>query len=498
MNTIHIRQAGISVPTLLFENLSLTINSHDHFGLVAGNGGGKTSLLRCIAGLAELTTGTISCSRGMRLSFVEQKVPSDLLNLTLIEAIRQALPCAEQDDGLWRVEVVLDELEAPSELRQKMICELSGGWQRLALIARAWVGEPDTLLLDEPTNHLDLNKIKLLERWITTSMRQIPIIISSHDRSFLDACTTHTLFLRPGISKIYHHPYSKARHLLHEDDRADVDKLEREMKEAERLRQSAKELKNIGINSRSDSAQKKSKQMAQRAAEIEQKFKPPHKEYSGDIKLNSCETHARVLLSFDDIVVCKPDGSALFRTGRLKIFQGERIIILGHNGAGKSCFINMINRVVQESENIEGVRRHPTLVLGYADQQMSQLPDHDTPFDFLTSKFQLGDQKIRTLLAGSGFPVMQQTRLIGEFSLGQKARLGLLVLRLIQPNFYLLDEPTNHMDISGQEKLEEEILAQDATCIIVSHDRSFVKAIGTRYLLIYRGKLVESERSKIF
>jgi ATPase subunit of ABC transporter with duplicated ATPase domains len=97
-------------------------------------------------------------------------------------------------------------------------------------------------------------------------------------------------------------------------------------------------------------------------------------------------------------------------------------------------------------------------------------------------------------LAGVGFPVEQQCRPISQFSSGQKARLGMLVLRLTEPNFYLLDEPTNHVDIQGQEKLESEILAQESTCILVSHDRSFVETIGTRYLTIDKGRLVESDR----
>ena len=191
--------------------------------------------------------------------------------------------------------------------------------------------------------------------------------------------------------------------------------------------------------------------------------------------------------------MCKPDGQVLFRTGKLKIFQGERVVILGQNGAGKSQFVGLIHRAIENRDTVPGVRCHPTIVLGYADQQMSQLPDRETPFDFITTRFRLGDQRSRTLLAGAGFPVAQQMRLIGQFSLGQKARLGMLALRLTQPNFYLLDEPTNHVDIAGQEKLEAEILAQEATCILVSHDRKLVSTIGTRYLLIDKGRLIEGD-----
>jgi ATPase subunit of ABC transporter with duplicated ATPase domains len=116
-------------------------------------------------------------------------------------------------------------------------------------MARAWVTEPDILLLDEPTNHLDLEKLVLLEEWINTTARQIPVVIASHDRDFLDACTTKTLFLRPEASVIFNHPYRRARALLDEHDAAEEAQQDKTLREARRLRQSANELRNIGINS---------------------------------------------------------------------------------------------------------------------------------------------------------------------------------------------------------------------------------------------------------
>ena len=107
------------------------------------------------------------------------------------------------------------------------------------------------------------------------------------------------------------------------------------------------------------------------------------------------------------------------------------------------------------------------------------------------SILRLGDQRSRSLLAGAGFPVDRQSQPISRFSPGQRARLGLLALRLAEPNFYLLDEPTNHVDIAGQEALESEIVERAATCVLVSHDRQFVRAVGTRFLLIEAGTLRE-------
>jgi len=490
MSFISLRQVGVFTSEPLFQNISLTIAEGCRIGVVAGNGGGKTTLLRCIAGLAEPSEGEITCSRGIRLGYVEQDVPTAFLDQTLYECLRTALPTDQQSED-WRVDVLLASFEVPEELHHRPIRALSGGWQKLALIARAFAAEPDALLLDEPTNHLDLSKIQFLERWLNENAGRLPMVIVSHDRHFLDACTTHTLFLRPEKSKLYAHSYSAARTLLAADDEAWAVKLAQDKKDANRLRAQASELKNIGINSGSDLALKKAKQLRQRASTIESTFREPHKERTGQIRLSSRDTHARVLLSLDDAIVRTPDGKALFKTGKLKIFQGDRIVLLGANGAGKSQLVKLIHRAFTDQDSAPYVQFSPTVVVGYADQQMSQLPDRETPFDIITNRFRLGDQRSRTLLAGAGFPVDRQNCPLKAFSLGQKARLGMLVLRLTEPNFYLLDEPTNHVDIPGQEKLEAEILAQNATCLLVSHDRSFVRAVGTRFLEIKKGKLEE-------
>jgi ATPase subunit of ABC transporter with duplicated ATPase domains len=146
-----------------------------------------------------------------------------------------------------------------------------------------------------------------------------------------------------------------------------------------------------------------------------------------------------------------------------------------------------------EGEAVAGVKTTPSLVLGYADQEMSQLPAKGSPFDFIAGRFRLSDQRVTALLAAAGFPVDRQSKPIAAMSLGQRARLGLLALRLTEPNFYLLDEPTNHVDIAGQEALESEMLRHEATTVLVSHDRRFVRNVGTRFLEIDGRRLLEAD-----
>jgi ATPase subunit of ABC transporter with duplicated ATPase domains len=493
MSLIHLRNVGVVSPRPLFRNLDLTIHATDRIGLIAGNGGGKTTLLRCLARHAEPGVGEITHRRGLRVGYVEQDVPTTLLDLAMNEAVRRALPVADRETEAWKVGLVLDMLETPIEMRERKLSELSGGWQRLALIARVWVTDPDVLLLDEPTNHLDAQRLALLENWINHATEGVAMVIASHDRRFLDDCTNRTLFLRPDESRTYAHPFSLARGLLEDDDAARETKLARDAKEAERLRRNAGHLRNVGINSGSDLWLKKAKQLSNRAETIEQSLRPVERVRTGEIRLSNRGTHARVLIGLDNVPVATPDGRMLFNTGVLKVFQGDRIVVTGANGVGKSLFVRLLRRAAEE-EAVPGVTISPSVVVGYVDQLMSQLPSDDTLLGFLTGRFRLGDQRSVSLLAGAGFDIETQRRRIAVLSPGQKARLGLLALRLTEPNFYLMDEPTNHVDIAGQERLEEEILAHEATCVLVSHDRYFVRAMGTRFLRIDGKTMVEIDR----
>ena len=156
MSLINLRGVGIVSPRPLFQNLDLTIHETDRIGLIAGNGAGKTTLLRCLAGQIEPGIGDITRRRGLRVGFVEQDVPANLLDLTMNEAIRRALPPAERETlGLEESVSCWTCWKPRPKCESGTLSALSGGWQRLALIARAWVTDPDVLLLDEPTNHLD-------------------------------------------------------------------------------------------------------------------------------------------------------------------------------------------------------------------------------------------------------------------------------------------------------------------------------------------------------
>ncbi len=497
MTIININALGVTLGDPLFTDLNLTISKGDRIGLVAANGRGKSTLMGCIAGSFEQTTGEITRARGLRVGYVEQYVPTAAQDQTLYDMVLAALPQEQADYESWRVDVVLDDLNVPYDLQQKPLRALSGGWQRTALLAAAWITEPDILLLDEPTNHLDLHRIGLLQDWLAALPRDTPVLITSHDRAFLDATTNRTLFLRAERSRIFPLPFSKARDALAEADEADERRFANDLNKAQQLRKQAAKLKNIGINSGSDLLITKTKQLSERAAKIEAAAKPAHQERgAGDIRLTNSGTHAKALIALDDVGVETPDGRLLYTTGKKWIGQGDRIVLLGTNGTGKTQLVKMIHSAV--TGEVAGIKAATTISMAYSDQHLSQLDDTDTPMTAVAGQFDVGDQRARGLLAGAGVNIQMQDTKIGALSGGQKARLAMLILRLRHPNFYLLDEPTNHLDIEGQEMLEDELINHGATCLLVSHDRSFLRNVGNRFWQIDRKRLVEVDDPEAF
>ena len=494
MPLLSVKSLSLILATPLFQDLSFSLEPGDRLGLIAANGRGKSSLLRCLAGQLEPTSGDITRARGTTVALVEQEVPPPLLTLSLRAAVAAALtdPIGEN----WRVDVALDDLAVPHEHREKPLETLSGGWQRTALLARAAMLDPEVVLLDEPTNHLDLARIGILQRWLAALPRDSGVIAVSHDRAFLDAVTTRTLFLRPQASRAFALSYTAARAAVDEADQAQDRQFDNDRARAEQLRRQAAKLKNIGINSGSDLLITKTKQLKDRADKIEAASRPAHRDLSaGVIRLANSGTHAKALLSINETDITTPDGVMLFKTGQKWVEKGDRVVLLGRNGAGKTRMVNAVLAAIRASHPT--IKSTPSLVLGHSDQALAQLPPRATPHDLVTA-FNTGDGPARSLLAGAGIRQDAQQKPLAPLSGGQKARLAMLLLRLQEPNFYLLDEPTNHLDIEGQEALEAELLTQGATCLLVSHDRSFVRNVGSRFWLIDRKRLVEVDDPEAF
>src|SRR4051812_30861554 len=251
--------------TPVFKNISFQLDDA-RTALVGENGAGKSTLLKCLLGELELIDGQIVRSRGLKIGYVPQDVPEGLAEKTVREVLETALPAADGSED-WKVDVLLDEIGVAYETAEQPFGALSGGWQRLMLIAAAaQLGEPDLLILDEPTNHLDLSNINTLERWLDRNAR-LPMLIVSHDREFLQRTTTRTLFLRADGAHSFAVPFVEAREALLHRDAADAVRRHIEGKEIERLQKVAARYRVWGV--KNDKFHKRAKATEKRIDRIE-------------------------------------------------------------------------------------------------------------------------------------------------------------------------------------------------------------------------------------
>jgi ATPase subunit of ABC transporter with duplicated ATPase domains len=490
MTSISLKDLSLIRHEPLFTGLNLSIGKGDRLGLVAANGRGKSSILRILTGEDEATAGAVIRARGLVVAVAPQDPPQRLLPLSFYEAVRDALAPEIAESESWRIDVLLNDLDVPEMLWPRAVQSLSGGWQRTMLLARAVILEPDVLLLDEPTNHLDIGRIGVLERFLAALPRDCAVVAASHDRAFLDSVTNRTLFLRQQDSADFSLPYTRALEALDAQDAARGRQFENDMRKVRALRQQAAKLKNIGINSGSDLLLSKTKQLTGRADKLEEQARPAHLERAaGTIRLANSGTHAKALVTIKESATVTPDGRLLFKHGKFWIERGDRVALLGANGTGKTRFVaRVLSGLAGTDPDITGTA---SLKLGYSDQALSQLDAFASPWQAVKQSSDLSDQRARSVLAESGIAIDTQSAPISRFSGGQRARLAMLLLRIAEPNFYLLDEPTNHLDIDGQEALASELIEHNAACLLVSHDRAFVRAVATRIWVIREKKLVE-------
>ncbi|MCL2017544.1 MAG: ATP-binding cassette domain-containing protein [Alphaproteobacteria bacterium] len=465
----------------ILDRVSFNINPGDKIGLVGNNGCGKSTLVKCLVGELELDNGTITRSRKVsKIGYIEQDIPKNLENETLYNVVLTALPVEERGYNSWKIDAALDAIGAPTELWTRKISELSGGWRRLALIVRTNIAAPDLLILDEPTNYLDLEKILHLENWFRDSVT-CPYLLISHDRQFLDNVTKRTITLRNGKIVDHNIPYSKSREMIIKQDIMDAKKHQKEQEEINRLERAAKRMLIW------DKFTTRHKPLLTRVNRIKDNLTDVHKEIRRDINLSGEKIRPNIVLNIKDFTVKTPDGKPLFHIGDLSVAKGDRIAILGPNGCGKTQFLRKLNL----SDLPANIRFNPQVGIGYFDQNMDTLDKDKTIAEHLSNSTNIGDAAILIELIKAGFPYKQHGKKIGQLSFGERARFFFLLLHSLRRNFFILDEPTNHLDINGQEKLEDELLENENTCILVSHDRHFVNGVANRFLMIDRGRLRE-------
>ena len=474
-NLIRINELAFSVGgNLLFNDLRVALNSGDHVGLVGHNGCGKSSLLSIVAGRTEPEKGTVQSQRGLRVKDVEQFLPIELAAKPLIEAV---------DAETWRAEALLAQLGFETAAFMLPVGSLSGGQQNRLMFARAVVDEPDVLLLDEPTNHLDLHTMVLFESYLQNV--SAAFVLVSHDRSFLDAVTTRTWVLRDQRIYQYGLPYSEARAALEHHDEAAAHTLETEEKKIDALRASAKRLNMWGKVYDNEKLAKRGRAMDRRADKLDanKTFATRGSPLSLSLKLSA--TRAKEIVRVENYAVQVADRT-LFHIDEFLVRPGERIALLGHNGVGKSTFIRAV-----VAGHDPGIELRPQTELGYYDQELDEIRGNISMQAFVRQRVNVKDDEVRRRLIHAGFAYNQQDKRIGDLSGGERARVLFVVLSLQAPNFLILDEPTNHIDLEGKEQLENQLCDGDAAVLMTSHDRRFIETVAERFVWIEDGRLTE-------
>jgi ATP-binding cassette, subfamily F, member 3 len=511
--SLHLTQIRLSFGAdEVLSDVSAIVRPRDRVALVGRNGAGKTSLLRIIAGELEPEGGTLSLTSGMIVALHDQRPPlrrgvslgeyvgegaaaAAALESDLRRIERQMTEGAGDDATLreyGRVQAAFDRaggyawrsrLEAiarglgftPDDL-ERPLETFSGGELTRASLTRALAGEPDLLLLDEPTNHLDVDSIEWLEEYLDGL--DASLVFVSHDRWFLESVATSVLELERGKGRTTKGSYSHWRRERAERMAAQADQFERQQQELAHLQRFVDRFR-YGTKSRQ--AQSKLKAMA-RIERIER----PGQQRSLRFDFPPPPRSSRVVLEAEGVDV-EVAGRTLVAGATFHIERGQRVALIGRNGAGKTSLLETL--LGRRPAGHGRVKIGHNVELAYYSQQSLELPEGAKLVDAVAQGTKLNGPQARMLLGRFLFSGDQVEKPVSVLSGGERRRLALARIVVSGANFLILDEPTNHLDIESREALEDALASFPGTILLVSHDRALIEALATRTIAIEDGRL---------
>ena len=457
---------------VLFENISFSIGEGQHVGLIAKNGTGKTTLLSLLSGKEPVDSGSIIYRKDVRVGFLEQQPKFDPEESVLDACFNHN----GDPDKILKAKQILTQLRI-TDLNQPM-GQLSGGQQKRIALANVLITEPDLLILDEPTNHLDLEMIEWLEGYLSRGNKTLLMV--THDRYFLDrVCNlileldNHTIYSYRGNFRYY----MEKRQERIDATRAEIERANnlyrRELEWMRRQPQARGHKARYREEAFYDLEAKAKQRMEERQMRLKSK-----NVYIGS-KIFECQYVSK---AFDEKVILK-DFYYNFQ-------RFEKMGIVGNNGTGKSTFIKMLLGEFGPDSGQFDVG--DTVRFGYFSQDGMKFNDQQRVIDVISDIAEYidygGGKHITAgqLLQHFLFTPEQQYDYVYKLSGGERRKLYLCTVLMRNPNFLVLDEPTNDLDIQTLEVLEEYLQDFPGCVIIVSHDRFFMDKI-VDHLLVFRG-----------
>ncbi len=502
----------------LFRELSFTIRAKERWALAGPNGAGKSTLMKILAGIESPDSGRIIKAKQSTVGYLPQegvehrgaslydeaaKAFDDVLQLqeqlAEVEGKLEEIDPEDEEYGDWlevfgdiqlrlehhdvdrmrpRIEKVLNGLGFHDRDLARACEEFSGGWQMRIAMAKLLLREPSVLLLDEPTNHLDIETVQWIEQWLRGYGGAVVLI--SHDRSMLDNLTNRTLAFENGQVNLYSGNYSfflrereARREQLERAQRNQQKEIEKTEKLINRFR--AKATKAKMVQSRIKQLEKIERiELEQEAGSIQFEFPQPERSGETVLRLEG------VAKNYGDLRV--------LRDVDLQIDRGDKIAIVGVNGAGKSTFSRIISLAEKPTEG-EIKLGHKVAVSYFSQTHADELDASKTVLETLEGSV-MGEAagNLRTLLGAFLFRGDDVFKRVGVLSGGERGRLALARMLLQPANFLILDEPTNHLDLQSQEVLQHALRTYTGTCVIVSHNRSFLDPVVSKVFEFVPGR----------
>src|SRR5579862_714527 len=496
---------------LVFVDASFQLNPGEKVGLVGPNGSGKTTLFRMIVGEEQPDDGEVTVPKRLTIGYFRQDVEEMRGRSVLDEAIAgsgragvlhhelEDLQRAMEDTGqagdldriLERFGEVQEEYEhlggytLEAQAREVLhglgfhddqidgdVGALSGGWKMRVALARVLLGKPDVLLMDEPTNHLDIESIV----WLEQLLKQLPgtLLMTSHDREFMNRIVTKIAEIDSGEITVYSGNYD-----FYERERA----IRESNQQAAFARQQAMLAKEQRFIDRFRTHAAKAAQVQSRIKALDkiEKIELPRKRHVVKFEFRAPPRSGDQVAVIEDLE--KHYGPRVIYDGfNLTIRRGERWAVMGRNGAGKTTLLKMIAGA--SAPDAGSVRLGASLHMGYFAQQSLETLNSDlTVIEQLQQDFPHdGLGSLRNLAGAFQFSGEDVDKKIRALSGGEKSRLAIARMLYNPPNFLVLDEPTNHLDLATKEMLVDALKDFEGTMIFVSHDRMFLRGLGSRVL----------------